>query len=148
MIIEPECVSIATNNPVSKNIYFACENQYTQLHHDPEDNFIVCVTGLKYIRLFKPDYSCHIPCRRDADHMSSISYDILEDEDIALDIPPHRAFYTINSLHKDYVDFLLRPGDVLFIPQFWWHFCKSFASPTITITHSFKLDPLHMQHGH
>ena len=41
----------------------------------------MCVTGLKYVRLFKPDYSCHIPCHRDADHMSTISYDILVDED-------------------------------------------------------------------
>jgi hypothetical protein len=146
MIEEPECVSMATRGMVQKNIYFACDEQFTQLHHDPQDNFLVCVSGLKYVRLFSPAQNHHLVNPRaglgDA-HMSHVSFDILNYERRRAQgcqgkpDPEMKGFYMINDLEKKYIDFLLCPGDTLFIPQGWWHFCKSLATPTITITHSF-----------
>lgn len=34
-------------------------------------------------------------------------------------------------LAAEYDEVLLRPGDMLFIPRHYWHYCTAVASPTV-----------------
>tara|TARA_A100001015_G_scaffold319870_1_gene444232 strand:+ start:1434 stop:1946 length:513 start_codon:yes stop_codon:yes gene_type:complete len=87
------------------------------LHHDPYHNLLVQVCGYKFIRLFAPSESPHLLPRKGKFYNNS-SVDI-EDE--------KQGWEVVN--HAKYTDIVLGPGDLIFIPRWYWHFIASISGP-------------------
>lgn len=109
---------------LAKILWLGCSPTRSQLHFDRKDNFICQMCGRKEILLFGPEETkCLYP---------NVGKD-------ALDQFTNR-FSTIDTnlspkvFRKKYPDtsktiatrIILNPGDVLFVPKFWWHLVSSY----------------------
>jgi hypothetical protein len=97
---------------VSTNIWFADAGTITPLHYDPVHNLFAQIIGKKRFILFPPDQSgvlYSFPKSSPSAHFSRVNIDNPD-----LDMFPHFR-------HARALECVLGPGDVLFIPIFWWH---------------------------
>ena len=72
----------------------------TPLHHDPMENFFVQLKGEKFVRLYNKDI--------DVDGISIAQRNTIP--------------FPIKYLSGDHQEGILREGDLLFIPQHFWHY--------------------------
>lgn len=96
----------------------------TPLHFDALDNFLVQVCGRKYVRLYSPTESRRLyPFQTEADGPRNASriVNIFEAE------ASPNAWPGFADAH--YQQCWLEPGDMLYIPQRWWHAMQS-ENPT------------------
>lgn len=96
--------------------WFGFDRYFTPLHYDHEDGLLCCLHGNKDVWLFDPYYTNMIGAS-DVFVYSDI-FDIRKRDDL-----PGR--YHIK----------LKPGDVLFIPQGWWHHVESIPEGDVTPYH-------------
>jgi hypothetical protein len=81
----------------------------SQLHFDLGHNFACQVSGTKLFRLFPPQQSHRLYARPDG---KRCPISTVEEVDL-VKYPSYRAAH--------YVEVRLTPGDLLFLPGFWWH---------------------------
>lgn len=91
------------------NSWFGPLGCSSPLHHDPYHNLLVHVVGYKFVRLFSPSQSAYLSCLP-GKFSNNSSLDISE---------------PTSALSAEYTDVLLGPGDVLFIPRWYWHYIAS-----------------------
>jgi hypothetical protein len=97
------------SDEVIVNAWFGPVGCTSPLHHDPYHNLLAQIVGYKFVRLFSPEMSSHLsPLPGKMSNNSSLN---LQKETTAL-----------NAKHTD---ILLRPGDVLYIPRWYWHYVAS-----------------------
>ena len=88
------------------------------MHYDPYDNFLLCVVGKKYVRLFPPgEPSLEKPetCKEPS-HMSDITCDITLEENQEQLKRDHPQFEVVNSgsaTSQVAIDFFLEPGIII-----------------------------------
>lgn len=96
------------------------------------------VVGCKYVRLYAPDQSARVFPRSPADPMSNTARlkpaDIVAGE--AAGAFTHGSEFAAFT-GAAYVEAVLNPGDILYIPRGWWHFVKS-LSISISIAFHFR----------
>jgi Cupin-like domain len=101
------------------NFWFGPGNNFTPLHYDAEDNFLAQIRGRKHVILCPPreiarlypfpfSYAAN-PYSPAANHMSQVNV-------LSPDLTRFPAW-----AHADRALLELGPGDMLFIPVFWWH---------------------------
>ena len=103
----------------------------TPIHHDFTDNLFVQVQGKKRVILYEPDPDAafyRLPFRsgngRSSWHVSRVgSAD-------SVDIETHPLFQQARAFEA-----LMDPGDILFIPNFYWHEVHSLDSPSISLSY-------------
>lgn len=85
------------------------------LHLDAANNFFCQVHGRKLVRLYSPDDSaCFYPHRVDeVAHFSTVDAE-------APDLAQHPRFAEATCYQT-----ILEPGDLLFLPAYWWHHMRS-----------------------
>ena len=110
-----------------RHVFFGPSGTVTPIHHDPYHNAFVQVVGQKYIRLYAPNHSENLRPRDDMPNNSFLPRDIIT--------------APAETLPKDFLDLpyleaVLSPGDLLFLPKGWWHFVKS-LSVSISIAFHF-----------
>lgn len=84
----------------------------TPCHYDKSDNFLMQVLGTKRVLLFPPDESFRLypyPVGHPLDTFAMVD----------VEHPNMERFPLCTGLRGREV--LLRPGDILHIPRFWWH---------------------------
>lgn len=94
------------------NIWIGPKNAISPLHFDYENNFLIQLHGKKKIRLYSPSQTKYLyprPSFLKFNHISKINME----EPCPKEFP---KFY--NAVPQDVI---LNPGDILYIPPFWWH---------------------------
>ncbi|KAM6184796.1 hypoxia-inducible factor 1-alpha inhibitor [Rhynchocyon petersi] len=112
----------------SNLLLIGMEGNVTPAHYDEQQNFFAQIKGYKRCILFPPDqfeclypYPVHHPC----DRQSQVDFDN----------PDYERFPNFqNAVGYETV---VGPGDVLYIPMYWWHHIESLLNGGITITVNF-----------
>lgn len=87
----------------------------SSLHYDPYCNLLCLVTGSKTIRLLPPSATCFLPAR-------PAYHDSANHAEADLWGPGNESLRDL-----DPIEISLDPGNVLFIPEGWWHQVESSA---------------------
>lgn len=103
----------------------------TPIHHDFTDNLFVQVRGRKRVILYEPDPEAafyRLPFRaaqgRSSWHLSRVG-----SADSA-DLDAHPLFSQARAFEA-----VMEPGDILLIPNFYWHEVHSLDSPSISLSY-------------
>ncbi|RXM98599.1 Hypoxia-inducible factor 1-alpha inhibitor [Acipenser ruthenus] len=115
--------------PLTSNLLLiGMEGNVTPAHYDEQQNFFAQIKGYKRCILFPPDqFEClypfpvHHPC----DRQSQVDFEN----------PDYEKFP--NFKHVVGYETVVGPGDVLYIPMYWWHHIESLLNGGITITVNF-----------
>lgn len=97
------------------NAWLGPSNTISPAHTDPYDNLLVQIKGSKYVRLFPPAETNKLYPYEDSLMTNTSQVDI------------EVADLTSFPKYKDakYLEALIRPGDMLYIPKGWWHYVRS-----------------------
>ena len=100
------------------NLWLGFEDTFSPCHYDPYHNVLCQITGSKTVILFNPAYSKNLyPHEKDIrlKNTSQIR-DILGNVD-STTFPLFHECFGLKAV--------LEPGDAVYIPFKWWHFCKA-----------------------
>ena len=118
---------------VKMNAWFGTSGTVTSLHFDSYDNFLTQVVGYKYVRLYAPEQSENLyPIQRENGEEEK-GHDVTAQNNISpVDVENPDLQAHPNFANAPYLEFILGPRDMLFIPQNWWHYVRS-LSPSFSI---------------
>jgi len=110
---EPDLVKLYLTSKrrlAETNIWMGYLKSFSPLHYDPYDNIFVQIVGRKKVYLINPVYSQYLPLVSNLNNTSSLT----------LDSHQHPSFPTYSLI--------LDSGDILFIPNGWWHQIESLGN--------------------
>ncbi|KAE8591067.1 hypothetical protein XENTR_v10018302 [Xenopus tropicalis] len=112
----------------SNLLLIGMEGNVTPAHYDEQQNFFAQIKGYKRCILFPPEqfeclypYPVHHPC----DRQSQVDFEN----------PDFERFPNFRNVLG--YETVVGPGDVLYIPMYWWHHIESLMDGGITITVNF-----------
>ncbi len=92
------------------HLWIAEKNAVTPVHYDVANNLLAQVRGRKRLRLFAPNEQLYpFPLTSPRSRMGRVTVDA-----------PDRAAFPGFKPERE-VECVIEPGEVLFIPIFWWH---------------------------
>nr|XP_061805952.1 lysine-specific demethylase 8-like [Nerophis lumbriciformis] len=109
------CLGDGDEDDVTVNAWFGPAGTVSPLHQDPQHNFLAQVVGCKYIRLYSPEDSDKL-----YPHPSQLLHNTSQ---VEVENPDTERFPKFSK--APYLECVLRPGDVLFIPIQHWHYVRS-----------------------
>ena len=104
------------------NMWLGTRGTVTSIHSDPSDNLLCQVAGFKYFRLIALDqtHKLYATTQR-ANNSNSFGTSPVRPE---MPLPPEHAL----AADVEYVEGILAPGDMLFIPKSMWHYVRSLTT--------------------
>lgn len=109
------CLGAGDEDDVTVNAWFGPGGTVSPLHHDPQQNFLAQVVGSKYVRLYSPE---------DGDKLYPHQSPLLHNtSQVEVENPDAERFPRFSE--APYLECLLQPGDVLFIPVQHWHYVRA-----------------------
>ncbi|KAG9304751.1 hypothetical protein G9A89_003925 [Geosiphon pyriformis] len=100
------------------NAWLGPKGTISPMHTDPYHNLLAQVVGKKYIRLYGPEETPNVyPFAQDNFLKNTSQVDI--------ESPDYSQFPKFPSAH--YVECVLSPGELLYIPPGWWHYVRSLS---------------------
>ncbi|KAG1659181.1 Hypoxia-inducible factor 1-alpha inhibitor [Nymphon striatum] len=115
--------------PLSSNLLLiGPQKTVTPVHYDEQENFFAQLYGKKRCILFSPDkFEClyPYPVFHPHDRQSQVDFD---DPDFSR-FPKFRDLIGYEATVK--------PGDVLYIPMYWWHYIESLCDTSYTVSINF-----------
>ncbi|KAK5640654.1 hypothetical protein RI129_011465 [Pyrocoelia pectoralis] len=115
--------------PLTSNLLLiGMEGNVTPCHYDEQQNLFAQVRGFKRCILFPPDqFECLYPhpVHHPHDRQSMVDFD-RPDNVTFPKFREARGFETV-----------IGPGEVLYIPMYWWHHIESLMRGTYTVTVNF-----------
>lgn len=112
----------------SNLLLIGMEGNVTPAHYDEQQNFFAQIKGHKRCILFPPDqfeclypYPVHHPC----DRQSQVDFEN----------PDFERFPNFKNVVG--YEAVVGPGDVLYIPMYWWHHIESLLNGGVTFTVNF-----------
>lgn len=104
------------------NVWIGTRGTVTSLHSDPSDNLLCQVAGYKYFRLYALDQTPKIyATTQRANNTNSFGTSPVR---VEAPIPPEHAA----AADAVYVEGVLAPGDMLFLPKGMWHYVRSLTT--------------------
>lgn len=116
-ITGPDYIAFCGKGEPDMNAWFGPEGTVSPLHHDPKHNFLCQVFGEKYVRLYAESETEKVYPHESKMLFNTSQVDV---ENADLDLFPKFA----TAVFEDYV---LQPGDMLYIPPKCWHFVRSLS---------------------
>jgi tRNA wybutosine-synthesizing protein 5 len=103
-------------------------------HYDVADNLLCHLVGRKRVVLFPPEQSAnlYLPLAPNSSSSPVLDIDHLD--------PRYPRFA---DAHKEGIEVILEPGDILFIPAFWFHNVRS-LSYAVSVNIFWQQHPLHV----
>ena len=130
-----ETLSAAGNwGPLTSNLLLIGEkNNVTPVHYDEQENLFSQIQGEKRVFLFDPEqFECLYPYPTFHPHDRQSQVNLRNpDFDKFPNLANVKGYYTV-----------LKPGDVLYIPMYWWHHVESASDVTISVTFWHKTSPV------
>ena len=104
------------------NVWIGTRGTVTSLHSDPSDNLLCQVAGYKYFRLYALDQTPKLyATTQRANNTNSFGTSPIRCE---LPLPPEHSL----AEDAEYVEGILAPGDMLFLPKSMWHYVRSLTT--------------------
>jgi hypothetical protein len=110
-------------SPVAQNIWFGPAGTISPLHFDRSHNLLVQHYGRKHVVMVAPQHSAQLmPGAKNSPspHVSS------------LDLVVPGSEIDLSRLNAPHFQAVIEPGDILFIPAFWWHNVTSLTTAIST----------------
>ncbi|BFZ13538.1 hypothetical protein BsWGS_16577 [Bradybaena similaris] len=113
----PVYCCLGQEQDVDINAWFGPAGTVSPLHQDPKHNFLCQVMGKKYVRLYSHEHT---------DALYPYSSRLLHNtSQLDLDVPELDQFPKCACTPG--LEYVLSPGDMLYIPPRWWHYLKSLS---------------------
>ncbi|KAF2068816.1 hypothetical protein CYY_009862 [Polysphondylium violaceum] len=127
-----------TNFTISPHVWFGTGNTITPLHFDSYDNFLAQIVGYKYIRLYHPNQKPNLYIST-TNSNNEKSKKTAQNNISLVDIenPDFIKYPLLLEANKSYMDAILEPGDMLFLPNLYWHYVRS-LSPSFSLSFWFS----------
>uniref|UniRef100_A0A3Q0R586 Lysine-specific demethylase 8 n=1 Tax=Amphilophus citrinellus TaxID=61819 RepID=A0A3Q0R586_AMPCI len=109
------CLGEGDEEDITVNAWFGPGGTVSPLHQDPQQNFLAQVVGSKYIRLYSPEDTGKL-----YPHQSQLLHNTSQ---VEVENPDAERFPEFAK--APYLECVLQPGDVLFIPVRHWHYIRS-----------------------
>ncbi|KAF7663497.1 hypothetical protein LDENG_00208300 [Lucifuga dentata] len=109
------CLGEGDDDDITVNAWFGPGGTVSPLHQDPQQNFLAQVAGSKYIRLYSPEDTEKL-----YPHPSQLLHNTSQ---VEVENPDKERFPEFAT--APYVECVLQPGEVLFIPVRHWHYVRS-----------------------
>ncbi|XP_040918851.1 lysine-specific demethylase 8 isoform X2 [Toxotes jaculatrix] len=109
------CLGEEDEDDITVNAWFGPGGTVSPLHQDPQQNFLAQVVGSKYIRLYSPEDTEKL-----YPHQSQLLHNTSQ---VEVENPDTERFPEFAK--ATYLECVLQPGDVLFIPVQHWHYVRS-----------------------
>lgn len=109
------CLGEGDEEHITVNAWFGPKGTVSPLHQDPQHNFLAQVVGSKYIRLYSPEDTPRL-----YPHQSSLLHNTSQ---VDVENPDTERFPEFTE--APYLECVLEPGDVLYIPVQHWHYIRS-----------------------
>ncbi|XP_062507617.1 hypoxia-inducible factor 1-alpha inhibitor-like [Corticium candelabrum] len=115
--------------PLTSNlVLIAMGGNITPAHYDEQHNFFCQVEGRKRCILFHPDqFECLYP--------HPVSHPCDRQSQVDFDRPDFSRFPKFK--HVKGWETIVHPGEILYIPMYWWHYIESAKSDTTTTSITF-----------
>uniref|UniRef100_A0A4W5NIE1 JmjC domain-containing protein 5 n=1 Tax=Hucho hucho TaxID=62062 RepID=A0A4W5NIE1_9TELE len=107
------CLGEGDEDDITINAWFGPGGTVSPLHQDPQQNFLAQVSGWKYIRLYSPE---------DTEKLYPPQLQLLHNTS-QVESPDVVRFPEF--VKAPYLECVLQPGEVLFIPVKHWHYVRS-----------------------
>jgi ribosomal protein L16 Arg81 hydroxylase len=108
--------------------WFGTAGTVTRLHHDSYDNLLTQVFGYKYVRLYATSQTPKLYVIKPAANTSTTGQGNISAVDVeSPDLAVHPLFAS-----AVYMETILGPGDMLFIPRNVWHYVRG-LTPSFSI---------------
>ena len=127
--VPPYC-QLGRQEAKNVNVWMGTHGTVTALHYDSYDNILAQVVGRKYVRLYSPKESHRLYAlqvanedRRGIASQKNVSA-------VHVGRPEHVRFPLFAE--AEYVDMVMGPDDMLFIPAGWWHYVES-LTPSVSV---------------
>lgn len=115
-IVYPKWIN--RQNIKEMNFWFSQQNNQTILHFDLLNNFLVQIFGRKKVRLFSPNDSSYLYPTISTSYKEARLSQIYDLDNPDLDNFP-------DFVHAHSYEGIIAPGDILYIPEYWWHEVQS-----------------------
>lgn len=109
------CLGEGDEDNITVNAWFGPGGTVSPLHQDPQLNFLAQVVGSKYIRLYSPEDTDKL-----YPHQSQLLHNTSQ---VEVENPDSERFPEFAK--APYLECVLQPGEVLFIPVRHWHYVRS-----------------------
>nr|ASL69981.1 factor inhibiting HIF [Strongylocentrotus purpuratus] len=115
--------------PLTSNLLLvSMEGNVTPAHYDEQENFFAQVKGYKRFIMFPPsqfDRLYPFPVHHPNDRQSQVNFDD----------PDFERFPKFRNAKA--VEAVVGPGDVIYIPMYWWHHVESLLHGGVTVSVTF-----------
>ena len=112
------------------HLWVGGSDNISPLHYDATNNLLAQVRGRKRLLLFEPKQTTSLypfPAHSKLAHLSQIN----------IDQPDLNKFPKFQE--TKYLECILEPGEILFIPPFWWHQVYSLEQLNISVNFWWKI---------
>lgn len=111
-------------DPRGPSLWLGTSGSGTQCHYDVANNVILQLYGTKRVRVWRPSdgvFRLHTyPDSHPRARKSQVDLDVNDDDDSSLR-SRYPQYYCTNTPLQPTLDIILRPGDALYLPSFWFH---------------------------